>query len=482
MKPDRGTIYSMRGLRRITSARPTARIRLASLAATALVGSLIVIWMSLTTWERLEHLQKEFAGLKADSFYYGVRMRGRVQGLNDTLLNYRLRGDQADYGRFTNELVELGKWFDANKPLASTQLERAFFHKVGVAYSGYVLDSLAVLEANRARRASTQAGEFKDSYQKVQDQSQELLRLCDGFIEEQRTAFDGFLKESQSTLKKFELLLKLSLGLLLLLAASMTIQVYRNMIAPLRDQLTESQAIIARQEKLASLGVLGAGVAHEIRNPLTAIKFRLFSLRKTLPGAGVDNEDANMIASEISRLERIVKDFLKFARPSEPELVIIPAARLVNEVSELLKPQLEKSQIAVHVEVGEPAWVRADTQQLKQVLINLMQNAADSIGRNGTITLRVGSETESPLQADHSSVALEVMDSGKGIPEDVQKRLFDPFFTTKEGGTGLGLAIAARIVEKHDGELRYETRLNHGTIFTMVLPRVEENEAQNPDH
>ena len=94
------------------------------------------------------------------------------------------------------------------------------------------------------------------------------------------------------------------------------------MIAPLRYQLTESQAIIARQEKLASLGVLAAGVAHEIRNPLTAIKFRLYSLRKSLPGAG--QEDASVIASEISRLERIVKDFLQFARPSEPELVAVP--------------------------------------------------------------------------------------------------------------------------------------------------------------
>ena len=96
--------------------------------------------------------------------------------------------------------------------------------------------------------------------------------------------------------------------------------------------------------------------------------------------------------------------------------------------------------------------------------------------------LRVRIEAESPLQGGKSSVAVEVVDSGKGIPEDVQKRLFDPFFTTKEGGTGLGLAIAARIVEKHGGELHYETQLNHGTVFTMVLPRVEEHEAQNPAH
>jgi signal transduction histidine kinase len=339
---------------------------------------------------------------------------------------------------------------------------------------------VSVLEANRARNPS--AREFQDSYKKVQEQSQHLLELCETFIHEQRAAFDDFLRESQQTLNRFETLLKLSLALMLMLAASLVIQVYRNMIAPLRHQLTESQAVIARQEKLASLGVLAAGVAHEIRNPLTAIKFRLFSLKKTLPGAGVDNEDANMIAGEISRLERIVKDFLQFARPSDPELVVMPADRLVREVSDLLKPQLGKAHITVKVDAEESAWVRADTQQIKQVLINLMQNAADSIGRNGVITLRVRHETAAPLDGQASSIALDVADSGKGISEDVQKRLFDPFFTTKEGGTGLGLPIAARIVEKHGGELRYETRLNHGTVFTMVLPRVEEHEAQNPAH
>ena len=241
------------------------------------------------------------------------------------------------------------------------------------------------------------------------------------------------------------------------------------MIEPLRYQLTESQAIIARQEKLASLGVLAAGVAHEIRNPLTAIKFRLYSLKKSLPDA--DNEDVLVIANEINRLERIVKDFLQFARPSEPELVAVPPQRILQEVHDLLKPQMEKAAIELKLEPSEAAWVRADTHQIKEVLINLIQNSADSIGRKGAITLRVHDED--------SSVVLEVADTGKGIPVEVQKRLFDPFFTTKEGGTGLGLPIAARIVEKHGGELRYQTQLNRGTTFAIVLPQADKHEPQN---
>jgi signal transduction histidine kinase len=110
-------------------------------------------------------------------------------------------------------------------------------------------------------------------------------------------------------------------------------------------------------------------------------------------------------------------------------------------------------------------------------LINLIQNAADSTGRGGIIGLRSRNESRNARKGDNGVVTLEVEDNGKGIPPEVQKRLFDPFFTTKQGGSGLGLPIAARIVEKHGGELHYQTELHRGTIFSVVLPRVGEHEA-----
>jgi signal transduction histidine kinase len=139
-----------------------------------------------------------------------------------------------------------------------------------------------------------------------------------------------------------------------------------------------------------------------------------------------------------------------------------------------------------------------DPQQIEQVLINLVQNAAESIERDGTITLRARSlerpaRTLMPLaglprhsfraKAGHATtvVILEVIDTGKGIPPKVQERLFDPFFTTKEAGTGLGLSIAARIVEKHGGALQYQTEVGRGTTFGIVLPRVEKDADEGPD-
>ena len=160
------------------------------------------------------------------------------------------------------------------------------------------------------------------------------------------------------------------------------------------------------------------------------------------------------------------------ARPSEPHLTTVPADEPLRKVQALLAPQLEKSAIRLTVENSPSARIQVDPQQIQQVLINLIQNAADSIGQNGTVTLRARLDSKRLADRPTDVLILEVADTGKGIPPEVQKRLFDPFFTTKESGTGLGLSIAARIVGKHGGALQYQTQPNHGTTFGIVLPRV----------
>jgi len=216
--------------------------------------------------------------------------------------------------------------------------------------------------------------------------------------------------------------------------------------------------------------VLAAGVAHEIRNPLTAIKARLFTLKKTLGERSTAVEDANLIEREITRLERIVRDVLMFARPAEPRRETISAISLLGELRDLMKVQLEATNIEVVVDDSRDATIQGDPNQLKQVLLNLIRNSAESIGACGKITLRAGSERVS-LGGHTTNVAvLEVEDNGKGISADVQKRLFDPFYTTKPAGTGLGLSIAARIIEQHGGALRYQTEFGQGTTFGIVLP------------
>jgi signal transduction histidine kinase len=147
-----------------------------------------------------------------------------------------------------------------------------------------------------------------------------------------------------------------------------------------------------------------------------------------------------------------------------------------------MMPQLEPAGIQLNLEIPQSAWIKADTQQLKQVLINLVQNSAESIQNNGVITLRLKRTTADLGDGPRPAAILSVIDTGKGIPPEVQKRLFDPFFTTKEGGTGLGLAIAARIVEKHGGLMQYKTGVNRGTTFEITLARLEDDAGENSAH
>lgn len=293
-----------------------------------------------------------------------------------------------------------------------------------------------------------------------------------------RAEAERFVTQINTALTRVQRFLFLSLIGLLFSGTVALVLVYRRLIAPLRNDLTESRAIIERQEKLASLGVFATGIAHEIRNPLTAIKVRVFSLKANQKAGSSDHEDLEVIETEIDRLERIVRDFLQFARPAEPVLDAVSVVKLLHDITELMTVELAKQSITLKLELATEEIIQADADKLKQVLINFVQNAAESMTAGGTITLRARRE-EQPLKGRPVPVVvIDIADTGPGIPVDVQKRLFDPFFTTKETGTGLGLCIAARIVEKHGGVIRYQTQMNQGTTFNIVLPYTLTDEHQ----
>jgi signal transduction histidine kinase len=237
--------------------------------------------------------------------------------------------------------------------------------------------------------------------------------------------------------------------------------------------------LLEKQEKLATLGTLAAGIAHEIRNPLTSLKARLYTLEKHMQPVPAARKDTDIISAEISRLERIVRDVLSFARPSEPEIETIRVETIFDEVRGLMSPDLERRGVRLAVECDRDLLIRADTGHIKQVLVNLVRNASEAIDGEGSVTLRARPDSATLKGKETPAVILEVTDTGKGIPPEVEKRLFDPFFTTKETGTGLGLPIAARIVEKQGGLLQYRTRPGHGTTFGVVLAREMNDSARS---
>jgi signal transduction histidine kinase len=437
----------------------------------ALVG-----WAGHSAWQQLRQLRKNSGAVQSESFHLADHVEAGILNLNETVLRFDLRKDPADKAHFHKEGEELKRWIRTQKSLVTTPLELDLLNQIEVALEAYLTRTTNLLE-ERAQAESVPSS--KEVLEKVENKAQ-ILGLCTKLKAAERASLSQFGEDSHEALGGLQRLLMVLVVLVLILGFTATSLIYRVKIAPLRAQLVESRAIIERQEKLASLGTLAAGVAHEIRNPLTAINVRLHSLKRTLVQGSSEHEDATVIDEEIQRLDRIVRDVLHFARPAEPRLTTITTGSLFNRVQELLGSQLEKASIRLNLASSPTLWIRVDPQQIDQVLINLIQNAAESIGREGAITLRARS-TLMPL-AGHATpvVILEVIDTGKGIPLKVQERLFDPFFTTKEAGTGLGLSIAARIVEKHGGALQYQTEVNRGTTFGIVLPRVQKDDDEVP--
>ena len=228
--------------------------------------------------------------------------------------------------------------------------------------------------------------------------------------------------------------------------------------------LRKTEAQLIRSEKLAALGQLAAGIAHEIRNPLTSINILIHSLREKPSDEEVHREDLRVIEEEIHRINEIVDQFLRFAKPAPPLLQEADLVSLFEETLQLLKPQIEKQRITVQKEFNALPSTVLDREQMKQVVLNLLLNALQAMSGGGLLRL------SGQVLEDNRWIQLSVQDTGVGIPPEDMNKLFDPFFSTKEGGVGLGLSIAHRIIDQHRGKIQIESTPGQGTLFTLWLP------------
>lgn len=228
--------------------------------------------------------------------------------------------------------------------------------------------------------------------------------------------------------------------------------------------LKKAKEHLLRSEKLASLGQLAAGIAHEIRNPLTSIHILIHSLAEKTSKGDFMREDIKVIEEGIHRIDEIVDQFLKFAKPRVPRLEKSDIISLFDETLRLLKPQLEREKISIRREFDTLPSVTLDREQVKQVILNIMMNGIQAMSAGGE--LRLGGH----ISGDGRWVKIRIQDSGRGIPPEHMDKLFDPFFTTKEEGIGLGLSIAYRIIDQHHGRIEVKSKLGEGTKFTIWLP------------
>jgi signal transduction histidine kinase len=231
--------------------------------------------------------------------------------------------------------------------------------------------------------------------------------------------------------------------------------------------LLRAQRELVASEKLASLGKLAAGVAHEIGNPLSAISGYVEVLKK---GYIFDHEKKTEfltnIQREVERIDRIIRTLLDYSRPKDLEIKKVEVNDLIGRVVDIIKSQGILKNIELKSELFNGLMsIEADPHQLSQVIINLILNAKDAVSEDGVITV-------STSRTLNGGVEIAIRDNGTGIPKEVMDRIFDPFFTTKEPGkgTGLGLSVSQRIVQTFNGNMSVESELGRGTIFKIVFP------------
>ena len=236
-------------------------------------------------------------------------------------------------------------------------------------------------------------------------------------------------------------------------------------------RLHETQTVLLRSEKLASIGTMASGIAHELNNPITGLQNCLTRIQANPDNAKQTEEYVELMLGTVRHMDATVSALLAFARKSAVELRTVDLRAVVHKAAELVAFRFERSRVEVACRMPDDAVnVRGDSATLTQVAVNLLANAVDAMPEGGAVTVA--------LDAAEGRACLRVRDEGTGISAEDLEKIFDPFFTTKEAGqgTGLGLAVAHRVAVDHGGELRVSSRLGEGTEFVLCLPLLDQEQ------
>jgi len=253
-----------------------------------------------------------------------------------------------------------------------------------------------------------------------------------------------------------------------------------NDVGTVVDRLQQSQLEVLRAEQMAALGHLAAGLAHELRNPLTAMKILIQKAARVRPANGLTDRDMAVLEAETARLEHSIQTFLDFARPPTLEKRLGDVRGVIQQTLELVHARAEGQCVQIRCDLADqPLMIEADHEQIRQLFLNLLCNALDTLPQGGSIRI-IARESESASgQIDEPGGRkctnqpmswITITDNGPGIPKDLGDRIFEPYVSTKDTGIGLGLAICRRIVQSHDGEIIASDAPEGGAVFTVRLP------------
>lgn len=320
---------------------------------------------------------------------------------------------------------------------------------LGIALGGIVL--IIFIAVYLAKRISTPLQKIEESAQRIArgEYHHEIAVKAPREIEHLAVSLNQMEKELEKEKRKLE-------------EWGTTLEV------KVRERTEEIKKIhiqLFRSEKLASLGKLAAGVAHEINNPLTSILTNSSLLLDDLDKNDPRREDVDVIVKETIRCREIVKRLLDFARQTKPQKQLININAIIENIILLVRNQTSFRNINIQKNLlNDIPEIMADKDQIQQVFINIIINASEAMSKGGLLTI------ESKLSTNKETILISFTDSGPGIPEEIKDKIFDPFVTTKEQGTGLGLSISYGIIEQHGGEISVESKRGEGTTFIIQLP------------
>ena len=474
---------------------------LAVLVAITLAGGSVMMWYTYQMDALVSRLvERDVAALQT------------AEGLESALVNqkgfvsyYFLDGDPDWLERLGEYRQAFKERLKEVKALAQTEQDRQIIGQIESEYDQYIEDKDRVIALYKAgeRQVGTKL------HEKVRGHFFRILELCQRHKDIHKERIRLAQDRSHGQAKRLRVIAAMALWTAILLGALLAFVLVTQILNPLRrlaadahategyvapgnevkaishqvhslmedmgqtkTELERSQENLLQSERLALVGKLAAGMAHSIRNPLTSVKMRLFSLERTLDTTGTQKEDLGVISEEIRHIDNIVQNFLEFSRPPKLKMQKVSPSDVVDMTLQLLKHRLQSYDAEVKLDRQQrlPEIV-ADPEQLKEVLVNLLINACEAMGRGGKILI---SEQDEVVERLGHVAIIRLTDNGPGIPKVIQDRLFEPFFSVKEEGTGLGLSIAARIVAEHGGWLDLTSQEGKGATFKITLPYKEQ--------
>ena len=478
------------------SLRARIYLILALIAAITAAGGYVMVWYTY----RMEALLTTIVTKNIPAYQTAEALETALINQKGFVSYYFLDGDP-DWLRQLGEYRQIFlQTLDEARATAENPQQLEAIAAIEAEYGRYILAKDQVIDLYRDGRREAGAKLHKQ----VREHFFRLLNLCEDYKALHTQQIQDTRAASHAEAQNLRLTALSSMGLALLMVLLLAFTLAKHILGPVRElmreadresrpppsgneikalslrvrglienvdhtqsELEKSREHLLQTEKMVMVGKLAAGMAHSIRNPLTSVKMRLFSLDRTLALTETQRDDFKVISEEIDQIDTIVQNFLEFSRPPKLKMQQVSPSEVVDLVVQLLRHRLASNDVTISVERLRPLpEIQADPEQLKEVLVNLMVNACEAMSGGGAIRI-----TEELQHGDaRQEAVIRVQDQGPGVPEALKERVFQPFFTTKEEGTGLGLSIAARIIEEHGGWLSLDSREGRGTTFTITLP------------